>query len=164
MRKFKLWLSHNTGNYDLQKHVFFFFFIWAFILSCELSQKSCNGMFLIFSILVEIVMAKWDPFFHPINFIACSTQSRFAQEFTHNLNRTPHLSTKYTWLTRCTFHKAAATVTSAWERFKSVKNLEMKDLSTNHSCIYIDNRTQEQYLRSNTYNNKINQCDIARER
>lgn len=39
----------------------------------------------------------------------------------------------------------------------------MKDLSTNHSCIYTDNSSQEQYLRSNTQNNKINRCVITRE-
>lgn len=39
---------------------------------CECSQKLCNIMFLMFCILVEIDMAKRDPFFHPVNFITCS--------------------------------------------------------------------------------------------
>lgn len=39
---------------------------------CERSQTFCNIMFLMFCILVEIEIAKRDPFFHPINFITCS--------------------------------------------------------------------------------------------
>lgn len=58
--------------------------------------------------------------------------------------------------TSCHRHKSIREVGSE-------KNLEMKDLSTNHSFIYLDNCTQEQYLRSNTYDNKINQCDIPRD-
>lgn len=124
-------------------------FVGANHCQCECSQNSNDG--------------KMRPIFHPINFITCSYTVQHCTSMYARLEEDSTLKYKVQLIdimqfsqTICHRHKRIGEV-------QSEKNLEMKDLSTNHSCIYLDNSTQEQYLRSNTYDNKINRCDITRE-
>lgn len=110
----------------------------------------------------EIKMPKWSPVFHPIIFITCSYTVQHCTSMYARLEENLTLKYKVQLIDAMHFSQTSCHRHKRIREVRSEKNLEMKDLSTNHSCIYLDNSTQEQYLRSNTYDNKINRRNITR--